>query len=128
VFTESVSGRTSTSVRIELLKTGTFRLDGDKSTSHRLPSSPCVLDLLRRHTAARGVGRGEFVLLNGSEHGRETPLVLRRPLYRRDLIGPATLKHLCRRRVHSALDGRGVDRLHLVPSLKQYLDDYPSDL
>lgn len=117
------SGRASTSVRIELLETGRFRLDGEKPGAHRLPSSRCVLDLLRRHTADGAVGRAEFVLLDG---GRETPLMLRRPLHRDGR--PSTLKHLCRRRIHSALDGRSVDRLHLVPSLKQYLKDYPSDL
>lgn len=120
---DGVSRHTSTSVRIQLLETGRFRLDGEKPSSHLLPSSPCVLDLLRRHTAERAVGRTEFVLLDG---GRETPLVLRRPLNRD--TGPATLKHLCRRRIHSVLDGRSVDRLHLVPSLKQYLKEYPSDL
>ena len=120
---EGATRHTTTSVRIELLDTGRFRLDGERPGSHLLPSSPCVLDLLRRHTAQRAVGRAEFVLLDG---GRETPLVLRRPLYRD--AGAATLKHLCRRRIHSVLDGRSVERLHLVPSLKQYLKDYPSDL
>ena len=126
LFSESASGRTSTSVRIKLLATGKFRLDGEKPGSHLLPSSPCVLDLLRRHMPERGVDRGEFVLLDGSDPGRETPMRLRRPLYHERC--PATLSHLCRRRIHSALDGRSVDRLHLVPSLKQYLKDYPSDL
>jgi len=125
------AGRGSTSVRIELLETGRFRLDGERPGAHLLPSSPCVLDLLRRHTAAAAdgeVGRAEVVLLDG---GRETPLVLRRPLYRNAAAAaaaPASLKHLCRRRIHSVLDGRNVDRLHLVPSLKQYLKDYPCDL
>ena len=76
----SCPGRGSTLVRIELLETGRFRLDGERPGAHLLPSSPCVLDLLRRHTAADSVvGRAEVVLLDG---GRETPLVLRRPLYR----------------------------------------------
>jgi len=126
MFSESVPGRSSTSVRIELLETGRFRLDGEKPGSHLLPASPCVLDLLRRHMVERGVGRGKFVLLDGSDPVRETPMLLRRPLYRDSC--PALLKHLCRRQIHSALGGRSVDRLQLVPSLKQYLKDYPSDL
>ena len=121
-----MSGRTSTSVRIELLDTGKFRLDGEKPGSHLLPSSACVLDLLRRHVLEHGVARGEFVLLNGGHPCRETPMFLRRPLYCDR--HPATLKHLCRRQIHSALAGRDVDRLYLVPSLKQYLNEYPSDL
>jgi len=123
---ESLYGRTTTSVRIELLETGKFRLDGENPGSQLLPSSPCVLDLLRRHIVDRGVARGEFVLLDGAHPCRETPMLLRRPLYRDG--GPATLKHLCRRKIHAALDGRSVGRLHLVPSLKQYLKEYPSEL
>ena len=126
LFSESVSGRTTTSVRIELLDTGKLRLDGEKPGLHLLPSSPCVLDLLRRHIVDRGVAQGQFVLLNGAHPCRETPMLLRRPLYRDR--GPASLKHLCRRRIHSTLDGRSVSRLHLVPSLKHYLEQYPSDL
>ena len=111
-------------MRIELLhETGRFRLDGDGAGSHQLPSSPCVLDLLRRHTARRGVGTAQFVLGDGSG---ETPMLLGRPLHTDP--GPATLRHLCRRRIHAALDGRSVGRLQLMPSLKQYLNDYPSDL
>lgn len=115
-------------MRIEQLQdTGKFRLDGEKSGSHLLPVSACVLDLLRRHVVGGGrAGRREFVLLDGTDRSRETPLLLRRALYRDP--GPATLKHLCRRGIHSALDGRNVDRLHLVPSLKLYLKDYPSSL
>jgi len=126
VVLERASGRNITSVRIELLDTGEFRLDGEKPGSHLLPSSPCVLDLLRQHIVDGGVGRRQFVLLDGSQPCRETPLFLQRPLYRDPY--PATLKHLCRRRIHSSLEGRGVDRLHLVPSLKQYLKEYPSDI
>lgn len=119
-----MSGRSSTSVRIELTSTDKFRLDAETRSAHLLPAAPCVLDLLRRHIVDGG---GQFVLLDVTEQpGHEMPLMLRRPLYRD--ARPAALKHLCRRRIHSALDGRSVDRLQLVPSLKQYLNEYPSDL
>ena len=65
---------------------------------------------------------------------RDTPVVLRRPLYRR----VDRLSHLCRRAVHGALSrgpsgsesdrGAVVDRLQLIPSLKCYLKDYPYEL
>lgn len=117
-------GRTTTSVRIELLNTGKFRLDGAEPVSDRLLSSPCVLDLLRQHIASRGVGRQKFVLMDEARH--ETPLLLQRPLYQSS--SPLAMKHLCRRRINASLDGRSVERLPLPPSLKHYLQEYPYDL
>jgi len=123
LFLDSAPGRTTTSVRIELLDTGKFRLDGAKPVSDQLLSSPCVLDLLRQHIAGGGIGL-RFVLLD--EARRETPLLLRRPLYRCSY--PLTLKHLCRRRINASLGGRSVERLPLPPSLKQHIQQYPYDL
>lgn len=54
------------------------------------------------------------------------PVVLSRPLPVSD--APSALKHLCRRRISAALDGRSVGRLQLLPSLKDYLLEYPYDL
>jgi hypothetical protein len=121
-------GGSVTSVRI-VHESGRFRLDGDPERGHLLPAFPCVLELIRHHVRMRGTsgGGGLFVFLERSGCGIETPVMLRRPLLRPE-ASPSTLAHLCRRRINAALDGRSVDRLHLVPSLKQYLKDYPSDL
>jgi len=85
-----------------------------------------------------------YVLLETSGR-RDTPVLLRAPLRDRT----SSLAHLCRRTIHTALNRGGamqcagsqlwlstgepersvlVDRLHLIPSLKRYLKDYPYDL
>jgi SOCS box/SH2 domain len=89
-------------------------------------------------TAASQPTGSSYVLLEASGR-RDTPVLLRAPL--RNCVPP--LGHLCRRTIHGALNRGGsqswltsseversslVDRLHLIPSLKRYLKDYPYDL
>jgi len=52
---------------------------------------------------------------------RDLPVVLSAPYRSR----AASLRHLCRLTINSALDGRDADRLCLVPSLREYLKQHP---
>jgi len=83
------------------------------------------VDESRRTSSERGVrGRSSsssscvFV----DRHGRDgEPVVLSTPYRAR----PTSLRHLCRLAINTALDGRPVDRLCLVPSLRNYLQLHP---
>jgi len=52
---------------------------------------------------------------------RDVPVVLSTPFRSR----PTSLRHLSRLAVNAALQGRDVDRLCLVPSLRNYLRQHP---
>jgi len=55
---------------------------------------------------------------------RDEPIVLSTPYRAR----AASLRHLCRLTINRALDGRDVDRLCVVPSLRHYLKLHPFPL
>jgi len=141
--TSSAAVSTATSIRVTY-EAGRFRFDGVPEAVDRLPTFDCVVELIRHHVEetkeraavassksdARSGGVIAFVdhnaALGKSTEANILPVVLSRPL---PVSGaPSTLKHLCRRRISSLLDGRSVTRLHLQPSLRQYLLDYPYDL
>jgi len=129
--------RGTTSIRV-IYHAGLFRLDSSPDQEHLMPTFDCALRLVSHYaricrSERRPTATG-YVFLESSGR-RDTPVVLRRPLYRR--VG--RLAHLCRRAVHRALSrgpaaarrsdsGAVVDRLQLVPSLKCYLKDYPYEL
>ena len=142
--------RGTTSIRL-IYGAGLFRLDCSPEQEHLMPTFDCALRLLvhyvrlcteppppRRRLAGSSschvTTTGSSYVFVESGGRRDTPVVLRRPLYRR----VDRLVHLCRRAIHRAL-GRGpkrsdadrastVDRLQLIPSLKAYLKDYPYEL
>lgn len=127
--------RGTTSIRIQHDSgRGLFRLDSDPDQSHRTPTFHCVLLLLCHYIRrdAEGQGRPGSSHFNGSYVLREstgrcdTPALIRRPLE----STPGALAHLCRKRIHRSI-GRtpgSIQRLHLNPSLKNYLADYPYDI
>jgi len=124
--------RGTTSIRI-VYNAGLFRLDSDEDQAHIMPTFDCVLSLICHYVALsssryggprqgrRGV-KNDYVFLESSGR-KDTPVLLRRPLEN----VPARLAHICRRRIHGLLGGQSLDRLHLTPSLKKYLTDYPYD-
>jgi len=148
--------RGTTSIRMAY-RSGLFRLDCSPDQEHLMPTFDCALRLVthyvrlcaasvasaaassssaadRRNDAQQTSTRNghSYVLLESSGR-KDTPVLLTKP-YRDQ---PASLGHLCRRTVHSRLtlggcgdSGRdaAVDRLHLIPSLKTYLKDYPYDI
>lgn len=147
--------RGTTSIRMAY-RSGLFRLDCSPDQEHLMPTFDCALRLVthyvrlcaasvasaassssaadRRNDAQQTSKRNghSYVLLESSGR-KDTPVLLTKP-YRAQ---PASLGHLCRRTVHSRLtlggcgdSGRdaAVDRLHLIPSLKTYLKDYPYDI
>jgi len=132
--------RGTTSIRV-VYCAGLFRLDCSPEQEHLMPTFDCVLRLVVHYVRIccsdrrKSPGGGSYVFLESSGR-RDTPVLMRRPLYRR----ADRLAHLCRRAVHRALY-RGaaaggcqldhvsvVDRLQLIPSLKSYLKDYPYEL
>ena len=134
----SVSSQTcrgTTSIRM-IYHAGLFRLDCAPDQEHLIPTFDCALRLVVHYVRSCDRRRSagvSYVFLESSGR-RDTPVLLRKPLYWR----VDRLTHLCRRAVHRALT-RGpsgsdpdratlVDRLHLVPSLKCYLKDYPYEL
>ena len=70
-------------------------------------------------TGRRGA-RSSCVFVDRSGR-RDAPVVLSRPYRAR----PSSLRHLCRLTINAALDGRDVDRLCIVPSLRHYLQQHP---
>lgn len=127
--------RGSTSIRM-IYHAGLFRLDCSPEQEHLMPTFDCALRLIAHYVricCSRRTSGSSYVFLESSGR-RDTPVLLRRPLYRR----VDRLTHLCRRAVHRALSWRPsdsesdrgglVDRLQLVPSLKCYLKDYPYEL
>lgn len=150
----SSSAAASTSIRI-VYESGRFRFDGIPETVDRLPSFGCVVELISHHVKladrsrnAAGGGHktkgrcpsaeletasGEVIAFVGhsgapADDGSAVslPVVLRRPLSASGSASP--LKHLCRRRIMALVGDRSVYRLHLLPSLRQYLLEYPYDL
>lgn len=142
----------ATSIRI-VYDSGHFRFDGVPEAVPLLSGFQCVLELIRHHvrmnSSTSGSGRSisnrcsngnkggsklKFGMVAFVEVGSEfsddeamaLPVVLRKPLP--VSRSPSALKHLCRRRINGLLDGQSVSRLCLMPTLKQYLADYPSDL
>ena len=127
--------RGTTSIRI-VYHAGLFHLDCSAEQEHLMPTFDCALRLVVHYVricCERRRPASSYVFLESSGR-RDTPVVLRRPLYRQ----VARLTHLCRRVVHRTLS-RGprrsepqrhclVDRLQLIPSLKNYLKDYPYEL
>ena len=68
----------------------------------------------------RQAGRSSCVFVDKAGR-RDLPVVLSTPYRSR----PASLRHLCRLAVNVALDGREVDRLCLLPSLRQFIKQHP---
>jgi len=128
--------RGTTSIRM-LYHAGLFHLDCSRDQEHLMPTFDCALRLVVHYVricSDRRRSTGSSYVFLESSGRRDTPVLLRRPLYFR----VDRLAHLCRRAVHGALS-RGpagspsdrcsaVDRLHLIPSLKCYLKDYPYEL
>jgi len=127
--------RGTTSIRM-VYHAGLFHLDCTAGQEHLMPTFDCALRLVAHYVRScfdRRKPGGSYVFLESSGR-RDTPVLLRRPLYRR----VDRLAHLCRRAVHAALSrgpsgcepdrGSVVDRLQLIPSLKSYLRDYPYEL
>jgi suppressor of cytokine signaling 2 len=146
--------RGTTSIRMAY-RSGLFRLDCSPDQEHLMPTFDCALRLVSHYvrlcaasvaSAAASSSTADprnnaqtptrnvhsYVLLESSGR-KDTPVLLTRP-YRDQ---PSALAHLCRRTIHSRLtlggcgdSGRdaAVDRLHLIPSLKTYLKDYPHDI
>lgn len=126
--------RGTTSIRI-VYHSGLFRLDCSSDQDYLLPTFDCALRLVTYYVcvcSGRTTGIG-YVFLESTGR-RDTPVLLRRPLYWR----VNKLAHLARRAVHRALSRRPsrsesdrssvIDRLQLVPSLKCYLKEYPYEL
>lgn len=130
--------RGTTSIRITY-QSGLFRFDCQPDQQHLMPTFDCVLRLLqhyntRRHPTSTGgltsasgcasAAANGYVLLEAT--GRKDTPVLLRTAYR-DRV--SSLSHLCRLKVNQSLNQRDgsspVDRLHLLPSLKVYVKDYP---
>ena len=141
---DSTSASAVTSIRI-VYEAGRFRFDGVPESVERLPAFDCVVELIRYHMedskrrasfegsrdGVRSAGVIAFVgrtAVQGKSTTETTPLpvALERPLP--VCNAPSTLKHMCRRSVSSLLGDRSVSRLHLPPSLRQYLLDYPYDV
>lgn len=128
--------RGTTSIRM-LYHAGLFHLDCSREQEHLMPTFDCALRLVVHYVRVcsdrRRSAGSSYVFLESSGR-RDTPVLLRRPLYWR----VDRLTHLCRRAVHGALShgpasspsdrGAVVDRLQLIPSLKCYLKDYPYEL
>jgi len=127
--------RGTTSIRM-VYHAGLFHLDCSAEQEHLMPTFDCALRLVAHYVRICSERRrhgSSYVFLESSGR-RDTPVVLRRPLYRQ----VDRLTHLCRRAVHLTLSrgpwrsqpDRGclVDRLQLIPSLKTYLKDYPYEL
>lgn len=125
--------RGTTSIRV-VYESGLFRLDSDPDQSYLMPTFDCVLNLIRHYvrlSAGRRLASIESpptnsYVLRESTGRRDTPVLLRRPLE----TTPASLAHSCRKRIHHSLgkNPHNVNRLHLKPSLKDYLSLYPYDI
>jgi len=119
--------RGPTSIRISYVDPGVFRLDSDEDQARVMPTFDCVLALLR-HYVMLSCERHQFLFQNDyvfleSSGRKDTPVLLIRPL----VIRPERLGYICRRRINGLVEGRSVERLHLTPSLRKYLTDYPYD-
>ena len=128
--------RGTTSIRV-LYQAGLFRMDCTPDQEHLMPTFDCALRLVAHYVRIccdrRRSAGSSYVFLESSGR-RDTPVLLRRPLYWR----VDRLAHLCRRAVHGTLSrgpagahsdrGCVIDRLQLIPSLKCYLKDYPYEL
>lgn len=125
--------RGTTSIRV-VYEGGLFRLDSDPDQSYLMPTFDCVLNLIRHYvrlSAGRRLASVESpptnsYVLRESTGRRDTPVLLRRPLE----TTPASLAHSCRKSIHHSLgkNPQNVNRLHLKPSLKDYLSLYPYDI
>lgn len=125
--------RGTTSIRV-LYEGGLFRLDSDPDQSYLMPTFDCALSLIRHYVRLSAGRRLPSVdspqtnsyVLRESTGRRDTPVLLRRPLE----TTPASLAHSCRKRIHHSLGKypQNVNRLHLKPSLKDYLSLYPYDV
>jgi len=73
-----------------------------------------------RGRGGRGPRRSSCVFVDRAGR-RDLPVVLTTPYRAR----PTSLRHLCRLAVNAALDRRPVDRLCIVPSLRNYLNQHP---
>lgn len=135
--------RGTTSIRIRHDSGGHFRLDSSNPDPvHRTPTFDCVLLLVCHYIRRRdddATGRRGSDDPSHFHHGCSSSYVLREPTGRCDTPGlirrplettPAALAHLCRKRIHRSIGRtpRNIGRLHLNPSLKNYLADYPYDI
>jgi len=92
-----------------------------------MPSFETVVALVDHYvdesrTTAHGGGRQRSSCVFVDRAGRrDLPVILTTP-YRSH---PASLRHLSRLTINTALDGRDADRLCLVPSLREFLKLHP---
>lgn len=117
--------RGTTSIRIVCECGGRFRLDCEPEQVHMMPTFDCVVALVQSyvHQGERRTTPNNLVLqeMNGR---KDLPVLLRRPY---ETSAPS-LAHLCRKRINGIMGTKSINRLQLLPSLKDFLNDYPYDI
>ena len=123
--------RGPTSVRI-VYEAGQFSLDCDPDQHHLMITADCIIQLIQDHvtqrhsTSWREKGkRNKLILVDNSKRKKDVPVLLVRPHQSQ----PSELRHICRRNINALLGPQhAVDRLQLIPSLKDYLKSYPYEI
>ena len=117
--------RGTTSIRIVCECGGRFRLDCEPEQVHMMPTFDCVIALIQFYVrqGERRTTPNNLVLqeMNGR---KDLPVLLRRSY---ETKAPS-LAHLCRKKINRIMGAKSVNRLQLLPSLKDFLNDYPYDI
>ncbi len=121
--------RGTTAIRV-IYVNGYFRLDCDPTSVQEMPMFNCIMDLLGYYVnQSASDARNKCVFLESSGR-RDTPVILLRPFREH----AQSLKHLCRRSLHSGYSSetlaRRLDSKEVPCSvqLRQYILNYPSCL
>lgn len=115
-----------TSIRIVCECGGRFRLDCEPEQEHLMPSFDCVVALVQFYVrqGERRTGTPSNLVLQEMNGRKDLPVLLRRPY---ETSAPS-LAHLCRKTINGIMGTKSINRLQLLPSLKDFLNDYPYDI